>query len=316
MKLKTLDYFFVLRPTLFFPVWTVSLAGFWAEERFGPPAKVSARMTAEHGDISLILVIAILTLMMGSAFILNQLFDVETDKINDKLYLIASGAVAKQAAHLEMILLMLSPILLFFFGRYDLFAIMVLIYLVTGYLYSGNPFHLKNRPYGGIFANLVGGLLIFTVGWNISGQLNTNLLFHALPYICGFLAVYFFTTIPDVGGDLQAGKITVAVKHGVKPVLITGTILMVVAVALAAVAEDIVAFLPTALSVPFFIVSLKTKSVKRVLEANKYATLFLSLMICYRFPFYLLIIIFIYFFCKWYYKKRFQVNYPSLKPCR
>ncbi len=314
MVLKKLDYFFVLRPTLFFPVWTVSLAGYWAQERFGTLCKNSSQVVAVGSDVNLLFVLLILTLMMAGIFLLNQLYDVETDRINNKLYLIASGAISKKAAYWEMGILMLTPLFLLIPARYDLVVIMLLIYFVTGYLYNCYPFQLKNRPFGGIFANLVGGFLIFAVGWCVKGRLSINLVFHALPYLIGFLAVYFYTTIPDIDGDLKVSKNTVAVKYGVKPVLLLGNMSILVAIIMAIFAQDIIVLLPTALVLPFFLISLKSKNINRVLETNKYATLFLSLMICYRFPLYLVIIIIIYFFSKWYYKKRFHVDYPSLKP--
>ncbi|OQX96661.1 hypothetical protein B6I21_00295 [candidate division KSB1 bacterium 4572_119] len=69
-RMKLLDYIFILRPTLFFPVWTVFLAGYHANTKF------SQEVTHPNNPV---LALFLFTLMMGAAFIYNQLVDIETD---------------------------------------------------------------------------------------------------------------------------------------------------------------------------------------------------------------------------------------------
>ncbi len=312
--LRLLDYFFVLRPTLFFPVWTISLAGFWASER--ARAQTGWRIDVPWhpgGDGEVFFFVSLLTLLMGAAFLINQLTDVESDRLNNKLYLIASGAIPIRHAQAESILLILLSLTLtaLFHPLLALWA--VTIFMLTGWAYSCTPLLLKNRPWGGLFANLGGSLGIFSFGWLIDGAFDAAMFLQALPYVLGVAAVYFLTTIPDLPGDRATGKVTLAVHWGPGRVLRAAVIVDGMAAAAALWLRDPVALTATLLAWPFFYQAWRQQNVAAVLRTNKYATLILSFLVCWRFPFYLGILLFIYFISRWYYAKRFKVRYPSLR---
>lgn len=307
---RPFDYFFVLRPTLFFPVWTIALAGLWSQNRFGETVQQLSYSLNETG-LYIVAYLFLYTLLMGGTFLLNQLEDVETDRLNHKLFLIADGEINKKNALIETILISIVPILVFFFFRIDLAIVLIVSFLVMGWMYSSKPFVLKNKPIGGIAANLLGGYIVFSFGWMIFGQFSAKMLLHATPYVLGMLAVYFLTTLPDREGDKQADKITIAVKYDVKFVLYGAVLLDLFAIIVGMFLRDWVVLFPTVLILPFFINSAIKKTDAEVLRTNKIAALFLSLTICVRFPFYLLIITGLFFFSRWYYKARFNMNYPS-----
>ena len=310
--LKFFDYFFVLRPTLFFPVWTISMAGYWAQARFGESAGVT-NSVYYFFDMTFVITLGLFTLLMGGIFLLNQLEDIETDRLNNKLYLIANGDISVRNARIETILVSAVPFLLAVWKRPDLAIVMAAAFFVMGWLYSSRPFVLKDRPFGGILANALGGYIVFFFGWMVHGSADLNVIVYATPYILGMLAVYFFTTIPDKEGDAATRKITVAVKFSVKTVLIMGVISDALAIVVGLCTKDWVILVPSILILPFFADSAIRKSVDKVLKTNKFAALFLSLVICIRFPFYLLLITGLFFFSKWYYKARFDMNYPSFR---
>jgi len=304
--IKLLDYFFVLRPTLFYPVWTVALAGFWLQER-----SQTTTIVEPISDGHFLLFLTALTLVLGASFLLNQTTDILSDKINNKLYLIANGHISLRAAHRETAVLVGLSLFTVAWLRIDLALWLLLAFLVTGWAYSAPPLLLKNRPLAGIFANLAGAGIIFAFGWCLQGALSMATLWHALPYLFGVLAVYFFTTIPDLVGDQAADKITAAVKWGPRNTLIAGLIAHVIAI-LSALLRDWILLSAAVLLLPFFLRSLQRKDNASVLQTGKYAVLILSLWICLRFPFYLLLLSLLFFFSKWYYRHRFQVSYPSL----
>jgi 4-hydroxybenzoate polyprenyltransferase len=309
---RLLDYFFVLRPTLFFPVWTLVLAGYWAHCRFvdGEPFALSS--IAEVNPF-LFLAVALFTLILGGVFLINQVKDVESDRLNNKLYLIANGDISERAAVVETVLITVIPIAVISLIRTDLAIAMAVAFIVLGWLYSCSPFYLKNRPIGGLVTNAMGGYIVFFFGWMIAGRYSYDMVFYATPYALGLVAVFFYTTIPDVSGDRAAAKITVAVKYGNRPVLIAGLITDLLAIAAAVWTRDIVILLSTVLALPFFINAVHRKTVTQVLRTSKYATLFLSLIVCLRFPIYFLLILIVFFVSKWYYKSRFALNYPSFR---
>jgi 1,4-dihydroxy-2-naphthoate octaprenyltransferase len=161
--------------------------------------------------------------------------------------------------------------------------------------------------------NLCGGYIVFSFGWIIGSRPGLDMIFYATPYGLGLLAVYFFTTLPDLEGDKGAHKITVAVRYDRFAVLLAGLITDILAVIAAFITRDWVILVPTVLSCPFFIKAVWSRRVSDVLQTNKFATLFLSLAICIKFPMYFPIILFVFLFSKWYYKKRFHIVYPSFR---
>jgi 1,4-dihydroxy-2-naphthoate octaprenyltransferase len=307
---KPFDYFFVLRPTLFFPVWTIALAGLWSQDRFGNSIQ-HLSYSLHKADFTVIIYLGLYTLLMGGAFLLNQLEDVETDRLNKKLFLIADGEIKGKNAIMETIFITLFPIIFFLFSRADLAILFMISFLVMGWMYSSRPLVLKDRPIGGIIANMLGGYIVFSFGWMIFGSYSVQMLLNATPYVLGMLAVYFFTTLPDRDGDGQTNKVTIAVKYNMKFVLYGAVLLDISSIIAGIVIRDWVVLFPTTLILPFFLYSAFKKSNAEVLRTNKFAALFLSLTICVRFPFYLLIITGLFFFSRWYYKARFNMNYPS-----
>ena len=306
------DYFFVLRPTLFFPVWTFALAGVWAQDRFNESI-VPILYSVVHSDFTYVLYLVSLTLVMGGTFLLNQLEDIETDRLNHKLFLIADGEISERNAIFETILIVVLPIILFIFVRIDLAVMLIISFIVMGWFYSSKPFVLKDKPIGGIVANVLGGYIVFSFGWMIYGQPSWSMILHATPYTLGMQAVYFFTTIPDRVGDEKVNKITIAVKFSRNFVLWGGVVLDAAAIIFAILVGDWIVLIPTVLVLPFFVYAAIKKSDAEVLRTNKFAALFLSLMICVRFPLYLVLITFLFYFSRWYYKARFNMDYPSFK---
>ncbi len=75
--LKPLDYIFVLRPTSFFSVWTIFLAGFFVQNKFGVAATPSSNgeLIISNGQSDFLWVGLFLTLLIGAVFILNQIKD-------------------------------------------------------------------------------------------------------------------------------------------------------------------------------------------------------------------------------------------------
>jgi len=306
--LKRLDYLFVLRPTLFYPVWTVALAGHWAQARTTPAMQGGAA-----SETLLALYLAGLTLVLGASFLINQTMDIQSDQLNNKLYLIANGNISLRAAYLETALLCAVPILTLLFHRRDLALLLAAAFLTTGWAYSLPPLSLKDRPVGGGLSNFLGGLAIFSYGWCLQAGCSLSMLLHSLPYLLAVLAVYFLTTIPDRHGDAAAAKNTAAVQWGVKKTIGAGCVAEVGAVATAVWMRDPVILTASLLALPFFIRTALKQDDASVQQTCKYSILFLSLIICNRFPVYLLFIVLVFFASKWYYRVRFAVNYPSLR---
>jgi 1,4-dihydroxy-2-naphthoate octaprenyltransferase len=306
---KILDYFFVLRPTLFFPVWTVYAAGYFAFHRFSAAGQNGV---ATALDVTALSLLGILTLLMGSVFILNQLCDVVTDARNHKLFLIAHRHIPPRAAWVEMILLCAMTLFVGFFYGTEIGALFVAIFLLTGILYSVSPFQWKNRPLLGLSANALGALLIFMAGW-WSVQIEWQPpLRHALPYMLAVAAVYLYTTLLDVDGDAGSQKMTFGVRFGLRATIFAGFFLEFGALISAWRLDDPVIFYPALGAAPFFFWATIRQRLADVSRAIKLPILFLALAICVKVWQFFFLLAFIFYFSRWYYRRRFGLKYPSL----
>ena len=323
---KPLDYFFVLRPTLFYPVWTVFLAGFFVQNKYGVAANNSA---ASHhflgtNGIAFIWVGLFLTMLMGAVFILNQIMDRKTDNKNQKLFLIAHGYLTHKSAFIESAALIAIAVIFAFIFSIKMGFLFLGILILTGWLYSFEPFKLKDRPLFGLVANGLGALLIFFGGWMIRGVLTQESIIYSIPYVCSVAAVYLLTTLPDVEGDASTQKQTFGVKFGFKTTVYFALFFEVVALVLSFFSKDELMFYPALFSLPFFIWASITLKMIEVQRAVKYSILLLTFTICVKwitiysnaaFSFkyaYFFLLMGVYFLSKIYYKVRFGLTYPSL----
>ena len=80
----SLDLLMLFRPTLFFGVWVMACIGMY----IGLLINDATEMNITLYNIQTVILFFGITLICGSTFILNQIADVETDKINDKIYLL------------------------------------------------------------------------------------------------------------------------------------------------------------------------------------------------------------------------------------
>ncbi|MEA1986630.1 MAG: UbiA family prenyltransferase [Candidatus Marinimicrobia bacterium] len=305
--LKFLDYIFVLRPTLFFPTWTMSLLG-----------TIIALNSDEMNwtlipDLSILFYLFLFTILMGALFIMNQLVDVKTDKINKKLFLIADGFISIKFAKWEMVIL----IILFFIGSIGNWLFMFLGFLQLlfwGIFYDYQPFNWKGKPFLGILSNMMGGLLSMLMGWSIFHSyqdISLQVFLNFLPYLLGFASVYLLTTIPDEKGDEEDNKKTMAVKHGIKKTLLFALILIVGTVLVGIWNMDFKIIVPAGLATPFFTFAYYKSSTKETLRAIRFGVFFLSMVVVVFQSWYLLLVTITFFVSKYYYKNRFNLNYPT-----
>jgi len=305
--LKFLDYIFVLRPTLFFPTWTMYLLGVIIA------TNIDVVQISFLPDLRLIYYLLLFTILMGALFIMNQLVDVKTDKINKKLFLIADDYISYNFAKWQMIILLI----IFFIGSLCniLFLICGLLQLLFwGILYDYQPFNWKGKPFLGILSNMMGGLLSMLMGWSIIHpyqEFSAQVLLNFAPYLLGFAAVYLLTTIPDEKGDELDNKETMVVKHGIKMTLLFALIFMAFTLLVGIVNVDFKVVIPSGLAIPFFAFAYYKGTVKETLRAIRYGVFFLSMVVVVFHPWYLGLVTITFFVSRWYYKNRFDLNYPT-----
>jgi len=302
--IKIFDYIFVLRPTLFFPVWTVFLANYHANTIF--EMKAESFVQSNSPLLSGMLIV----ILMGSSFILNQLADMETDRENEKLFIIARGHISKPVAIIEAVLLLIISLIAASLIDYKLGLIFLIVYFLTGIAYNFKPFSWKNKPVHGIVANFLGGVSVAIAGWVSAGVTTWKFLIHALPYAFGLVAVYLLTTLADIKGDGVANKLTFGVKYGFKKSAAFAIGFEMLAIMSAIWTKDYVILVPAILSFPFYILVFKSQELKHALLTVKLSVLFATLAVVIVYPYYFIVIIVTYYFARWYYKNRFNLEYP------
>ncbi len=308
-RLALLDYFFVLRPILFFPGWSTMLAGYLIVYK----TSLYRLMIAESGIDYYQLVILMISfgLLMGSTFVINQLCDTESDHKNRKLFFIADVMIPVNTAFAEVLILAAAAVITGFYLSTRIGIVYLLFFLVTGVLYNYAPFSLKNRPWGSLVANAVMGGLAFAAGWLAVNPWHTKILQDIIPYICFNTALYFFTTFPDMEGDRAAGKKTLAVIFGHERVILFSSMLYLGGALSVVILKDMQAAVFYALSLPFFVRTVMTKEIPDSIRTTKFGIFFFALAICLKWPLYLIVMITGFFGTRIYYKKRFGISYPN-----
>lgn len=305
MMMRFLDRVFLLRPILFYPVWTFFLAGVWG-------GNGSRQGSTPLNRFDLAITLTGLSLLMGSVFILNQIQDRETDRANGKLFLLANGIVPVSQAVFQALLMIVLGMAAGMYMGVHIAVGFLLLFVLSGWLYNFPPAAWKDRPLLGLLTNAVGGLIIYVSGWMTAAGPSIDPV-RAAAYMLAGGAVYLNTTLPDIEGDRKTGKRTFCVRFGLSATLQWACILEFLAVIMAFLSRDWILAVPGTLVFPLFVVSVIKRSMKNSIRATKVSVLALSLAVFLVFPFYAVPVLIVYVLSKWYYRRRFDFDYPSFK---
>lgn len=292
---KILDYFFLLRPTLFFPLWTAVLAG-----RYNTPS----------AEYPLALVFIYLGALLGAAYIVNQLADIEGDRDNRKLFLVADNYVSVTLSIILSILLAGGGIAGFYFLHHNYGIAAGVFLVITSICYNVKPFRWKDRPIMSVLVTVFSGGAAFYFGTD--PELSYAQVIRGFPYLCAFAAVALLTAIPDMTGDAKTGKRTFPIVYGEDVTVVVSALLCFMSALLALVDNDKIILIAAFVSSPFYALMVLKRSSNRYVVLSIKASIFaLSLMAGIKFPWYLALMAAYFFFARWYYKNRFGLTYPN-----
>lgn len=160
---------------------------------------------------------------------LNQITDVEIDKINKPYLPLASGAFSmRQGYFIVGLSLLVSLAIAIYLGEYLLLT--VLLSLVLGTAYSLPPVRLKRFPFWAAFCiiavrGLIVNLLLF-LHFNslINGehQLTPVVLTLTLTIFVYSIIIAWFKDIPDMEGDRRYDISTFSIRFGAKRIFLLG----------------------------------------------------------------------------------------------
>ena len=304
MKLQRFwDRVFLGRPALLVPVWTFLLLGNYHAfptgfQMFLPGAVLVAFVTY--------------SMLMAGIYVLNQICDRESDRLNRKLFLIPEGHIGVASATFQATALIGVSVLLasFFSVSFLLFFAMS---VALGLLYSVPPFKLKGRPVLDMAANAVGyGFLNFSVGWLATRDFSVRMIELSLPYALAIAAVYLNTTILDISGDREAGDTTTGVWLGPKNTGILAAVFMAAALVISLLVRNYICFCASVIALPLFLWTATKAARNRTLISVRVGAAILVLAVCILYPLFLGVLVLGFFLTRWYYRSRFGVVYPSI----
>ncbi len=300
------DYFFLMRPILFIPLWAPIFLAYAAcaqGETFSFNFLLPLRFW---------LIFASYTLLMGAVYIVNQIEDRDSDLINNKLFLIPRGIISIKTAWIEATALIVASATIAIITQDMAFYFVWLVSLLLGLAYSLPPFKLKSRPFADVLANTIGyGLLAYISGWISIKDFSITTLWYSLPLFFFVLAVFLNTTIPDIKGDKASGEITTGVFLGQRTTTIVSAISMFYAFVFAFIIMDIFILIASTVGLILFIIAIFDDSDFMPKVSYRISSFLFVLLVALKFPIFLGICILDVVLLRVYYTKRFNINYPT-----
>ena len=249
-----MDAFFLTRPLLLVPVWGFSAFGWYRGLSAGKHVPVVALWTMQR-SVPVFFWTAVFSLSVAAVYVFNQIADMNVDKKNKGLPLLARGKVSLKTAWTCGIACALFSILFPLF-RHPLLSLFAAMAVLLGIVYSFRPVRLSGRCCLDFLANAAGyGIIAFGVGWQMSGApfSATGFAVSALPYFLLMCAGSISSTLPDRDGDAKCGKKTTAVALGIRAAHVLATFFIGASVVASVALHDLVSGFCAACAVPFYL---------------------------------------------------------------
>lgn len=301
---RIIDYFFAARPMLIIPVWSIYLVSLHYHHKL-------AKMEFSIENLA---VMTGLTLLIAGAYYVNQVYDQATDRANHKVLFLQYQLVNEKSLIQLFILFSIVSMGFAVFYSNVIFFIYLQI-LGSGFIYSAPPLRLKDRPISGLLINAyVFGLLVpISIMPNIT-QHNAGLLGWDNPFyfFLAVMGVHIFTTLPDVPGDIKAGKKTIGSVVPLKIAILLALFSFLGAALIALNSGFMILIYIAGTAAVVALATLIRSSEKLVLLSAKLPILMLTLLAGYYYPAYLLFVVVLILATRAYYQRKFKLIYPRL----
>ena len=311
------DSLMIIRPTLFFSVWVMVCIGMY----IGMILKVgfgNIPMNVVEFSYRAFTIFFGISLVCASTFILNQLSDIDGDKINKKLLIVGNVLSEEKALTISKITAIIGFISIFFVSWIVGFP-MLLLYLLWGRLYNHEKYNWKSNPWLGLLCNVSCGYFLI-----LSGILYVNdsivflfsvissSLIYTIPFLFAYFSVVLLANIPDFEGDNLTKKKTFTVIYGVKNTIIFSTFMCIGSLVLGLYLWDPLSSTAALSALPFFLFTVFRGENKDIIRSIRYPILLLNFYVLTIYPLLLFPVIISYYLTKYYYWHRFSVHYPTL----
>jgi 4-hydroxybenzoate polyprenyltransferase len=310
----TADMVMVTRPVLIIPVWGFCALGFQRAHILQQQQVFF--VTHSHAAY---LSILLFSLSVASVYILNQIADIEVDKENGGIPLIANGIISVPVSWAAAVISGLIPILTGIFLKQYIIAIASVTTIFLGYIYSFRPLRFSGRPIVDFLSNATGyGFIAFGLGWSCGGMsvVSPTFITAALPYFMLMCAGSISSTLPDCEGDSRDGKNTTTVVFGYLTAHKIAMTALIAALGFALHSGDLVAAICAGASLPFYFGYLYMKN-RFFMEATYKIGGGLCMMAAFiGMPLFMIPSIIVFGVTWLYFRIRHGINYPSLVPVK
>jgi chlorophyll synthase len=254
----------------------------------------------------------IYVLGIAVAFIVNQVFDVESDTINRKAYLLPSGIVSRRAAAALLVAICAALLIISALAGASV-RYLIWVGLVLGLAYSMPPLRLKARPVLDLVANVAGFAVVgFALGWLVYEPYRPEMWSHMLPYALAMSGIFLNTCIPDEEGDRSVGDRTSCVALGKDTVAGAALVFLGLSGLTGVLAGETLCVLAVAASLPAFIGVALDPSSRTSVVASQFAARFLIVLVCFQAPVLAILAVLAYLASRAYYARRFGIAYPKV----
>ena len=308
--LRPLDFIFFMRPVILIPLWSFILIGYYHSNN----SIQIDKFFQHHISFQLIIKSVLSTFIVGTVYIINQIFDRKTDALNKKLFFIPKGIITPHQAKWQsyiLVILFVAGSIIFKLDWYYILFNMVL--LLLGICYSMPPFQFKSRPGFDLLLNMIGyGGLSFFIGWTADKSISHTMLLMSLPYFLFMAAMYINTTMIDYEGDKDSGLVTTGVFLGKNLASLISLIVVIVTLVIGYLQKNWIIFSIVGLSSPLFAIAWLKKERKNFLLSVQIPGWLFVIFLGILYPYFFLLIVCLYLLTKFYYKQRFNINYPRI----
>ncbi|MFZ5980889.1 MAG: UbiA family prenyltransferase [Candidatus Zixiibacteriota bacterium] len=302
--MKIIDFIFSSRPLLIMPAWTVYLVCLHYHHQ----------LSGDKFDGLDLAVLFCLSGVFAGAIYLNQVYDYESDLLNEKVGFLQKKIITPKEMMLAAVVLTITAAAVGGLIAWNTLMIVILVF-VMGYIYSVPPLRLKDNPFFNLFINgFTYGFLVPLATMPDLSLHNAGLLGWDNPFyfLCTLVSVTALTTVPDMKGDERTGTRTIAVVLRRTGTLLVALVFMLAALLLAYRSGfELLAGL-AAVATLLILAALFINTEKMILLAVKLPLLLVTLLAGYFYPLYLLFIVALILSLRIYYRKRFGIIYPKM----
>ena len=309
----SLDILMLFRPTLFFSVWVMTCIGMYISSILNNTTK----MNITEYNIYTIVLFAGISFVCAATFILNQISDIESDKINKKIFLLNGIIKPEKALTISKTVNILGFLMVLIIDWMVVIPLLS-IFIIWGILYNHKKFNWKANPWLGLFANIICGYFLMLCGMIYNRYdlefyiLLISSVKYIIPFIFAYSSIVLLANIPDKDGDKTIDKKTLTVIFGEGATVILATFLCFLSFLVGIYINEPLSSTASLTAIPFFLFAVARGKDKDIIRAIRYPVFILNFYVLTIYPLLFFPVMISYYLSKYYYWHRFSIHYPTL----